>query len=129
MLHIAKDDEDNHRLVGVAPVSTYPQCVLGLNAHVYFFALHLTILTSGAFCLSLLAFYSGDSSGNVQFWDGKFGTLLARFSQHQADVLQLAVSPDGNMVFAAGWADVLQWEPMMDNSYCLLVVHCPHKAC
>ncbi|KAL4423732.1 hypothetical protein ABPG75_001033 [Micractinium tetrahymenae] len=45
---------------------------------------------------------SGDSSGNVQFWDGKFGTLLARFSQHQADVLQLAASTDGNMVFAAG---------------------------
>lgn len=45
---------------------------------------------------------SGDSSGNVQFWDGRFGTLLARFNQHQADVLQLAASPDGSMVFAAG---------------------------
>lgn len=38
----------------------------------------------------------------MQFWDGRFGTLLARFTQHQADVLQLAASPDGNMVFAAG---------------------------
>ncbi|KAL4856387.1 WD repeat-containing protein PCN [Chlorella vulgaris] len=45
---------------------------------------------------------SGDSSGNVQFWDGRFGTLLAGFAVHQADVLQLAGSPDGNMVFAAG---------------------------
>ncbi|PRW61122.1 WD40 repeat [Chlorella sorokiniana] len=45
---------------------------------------------------------SGDSAGNVQFWDGRFGTLLAGFSQHQADVLQLAASADGNMVFAAG---------------------------
>ena len=45
---------------------------------------------------------SGDSGGNVQFWDGRFGTLLAGFSQHQADVLQLAASADGNMVFAAG---------------------------
>ena len=38
----------------------------------------------------------------MQFWDGRFGTLLARFSQHEADVLQLAASPDGSMVFAAG---------------------------
>lgn len=45
---------------------------------------------------------SGDSGGIVQFWDGRFGTLLAGFSQHQADVLQLAASADGNMVFAAG---------------------------
>ena len=46
--------------------------------------------------------FSGDSGGNVQFWDGHFGTLLAGFSQHQADVLQLAASPDGHTVFAAG---------------------------
>ena len=45
---------------------------------------------------------SGDSSGNVQFWDGRFGTLLARFTQHRADVLQLAASPDGDVVFASG---------------------------
>lgn len=45
---------------------------------------------------------SGDSSGNVQIWDGRHGTLLAAFSQHQADVLQLAASPDGATVFATG---------------------------
>jgi U3 small nucleolar RNA-associated protein 4 len=45
---------------------------------------------------------SGDSGGNVQFWDGRFGTLLASFRQHQADVLALAASPDGEFVFAAG---------------------------
>jgi U3 small nucleolar RNA-associated protein 4 len=45
---------------------------------------------------------SGDSGGGVAFWDARFGTLLARFQQHAADVLQLAASPDGDTVFAAG---------------------------
>ncbi|KAH7616913.1 putative WD repeat-containing protein PCN [Nannochloris sp. 'desiccata'] len=45
---------------------------------------------------------AGDSCGNVSFYDGQFGTLLGRFTQHHADVLQLAASPDGNTVFAAG---------------------------
>jgi U3 small nucleolar RNA-associated protein 4 len=45
---------------------------------------------------------AGDSGGNVSFYDGQFGTLLGRFTQHHADVLQLAASPDGMTVFAAG---------------------------
>lgn len=45
---------------------------------------------------------AGDSGGNVTFWDGRFGTLLSRFTQHHADVLQLAAAPDGVTVFAAG---------------------------
>lgn len=45
---------------------------------------------------------SGDSNGNVSFWHGTFGTLLSRFTQHTADVLQLAATPDGLTVFAAG---------------------------
>jgi len=45
---------------------------------------------------------AGDSGGNVSFYDGTFGTLLGRFTQHHADVLQLAASPDGKTVFAAG---------------------------
>lgn len=45
---------------------------------------------------------SGDSAGNVSFWDGVYGTLLNRFSQHVADVLQLSSSEDGCMVLAAG---------------------------
>lgn len=45
---------------------------------------------------------SGDSGGSVCFWDGQNGTLVARFTQHAADVLQLAASPDGTTVFAAG---------------------------
>ncbi|GAB4822285.1 hypothetical protein N2152v2_009331 [Parachlorella kessleri] len=45
---------------------------------------------------------SADSDGAVQFWDGASGTLLRRFTQHVADVLRLAASPDGRTVFAAG---------------------------
>ena len=45
---------------------------------------------------------SGDSGGGVAFWDATSGTLLRRFSQHDGDVLQLACSPDGWTVFAAG---------------------------
>lgn len=45
---------------------------------------------------------SGDSVGNVCFWDGRFGTLISRFDRHAADVLAMAASPDGSVVFAAG---------------------------
>ncbi|KAG2432290.1 hypothetical protein HYH02_013013 [Chlamydomonas schloesseri] len=45
---------------------------------------------------------SGDSDGAVQMWDGRFGTQLARFNQHRADVLALAATEDGSAVFAAG---------------------------
>jgi U3 small nucleolar RNA-associated protein 4 len=45
---------------------------------------------------------SGDSCGGVAFWEGRFGTQIARFAQHDADVLQLAASADGASVFAAG---------------------------
>ena len=45
---------------------------------------------------------SADSAGNVTFWDGRFGTQLARFKQHSSAVLRLAASPDGATVFAAG---------------------------
>lgn len=42
---------------------------------------------------------SGDSCGRTQFWDGKFGTLLQSFSQHEADVLTLAVTPDSSTIY------------------------------
>ena len=45
---------------------------------------------------------TGDSNGNVQFWDAQLGTRTAAFKVHAADVLALAASPDGNAVFAAG---------------------------
>lgn len=45
---------------------------------------------------------SGDSSGALQLWDGQHGTLLQAFQQHKADVLSVAASSDGNMIFATG---------------------------
>ena len=45
---------------------------------------------------------SGDSDGAVTFWDSKFSTELARYTQHKADVLALAATPSGNKVFASG---------------------------
>lgn len=47
---------------------------------------------------------SGDSLGNVQFWDGIMGTMLQSFNQSEsgADVLCLAVSDNENKVFASG---------------------------
>ena len=45
---------------------------------------------------------SGDSLGQVTFWDGKFGTMLAKFNTTGADVLALESSSDGAMIFASG---------------------------
>ena len=47
---------------------------------------------------------SGDSMGNVQFWDGNAGTLLQSFEHNpnNGDVLDLAVSFDQNKVMASG---------------------------
>jgi len=45
---------------------------------------------------------SGDSLGLVQVWDPEACTVLHRFAQHQADVLTLAASPEGNVLLAGG---------------------------
>ena len=45
---------------------------------------------------------SGSSDGDVTFWDAQHGTQLSSHRQHRADVLALAASPDGNVVFASG---------------------------
>ncbi|MED6133282.1 hypothetical protein PIB30_027043 [Stylosanthes scabra] len=45
---------------------------------------------------------SGDSSGSVQFWDSKHGTLLQAHSLHKGDVNALAASPSHDRVFSAG---------------------------
>ena len=45
---------------------------------------------------------SGDSTGTVRFWDGKQYTLLQRIVGHGADILDLAVSADGQCVFSGG---------------------------
>ncbi|XP_058191471.1 WD repeat-containing protein PCN-like [Rhododendron vialii] len=45
---------------------------------------------------------SGDSNGNVQFWDSQHGTLLQAQSCHKGEVNALAASPSHNRVFSAG---------------------------
>lgn len=45
---------------------------------------------------------SGDSTGEVRFWDGKTFTSLQRIKSHKEDVLALAVSSDGSIVFSGG---------------------------
>nr|CAG8600027.1 14375_t:CDS:10 [Entrophospora candida] len=45
---------------------------------------------------------SGDSLGNVQFWDGKMGTMLQTFKIHEADVLCLETNRSGTEVFSSG---------------------------
>lgn len=71
--------------------SSSPPCVWALE-----------VLTDGTLV-------SGDQEGAVQFWDGRFGTLLNRHQQFAADVLTLAASPDGKMVWASGVDAKVGW--------------------
>ncbi|KAG5719325.1 U3 small nucleolar RNA-associated protein 4 [Termitomyces sp. T112] len=45
---------------------------------------------------------SGDSLGIVKFWDSRTCTQLHSFQGHGADVLCLAIGPEGNTVFTSG---------------------------
>lgn len=45
---------------------------------------------------------SGDSMGNVKFWDVKMGTQTQSFRAHRADVLALALGSDGTSIFTSG---------------------------
>ncbi|XP_020571588.1 U3 small nucleolar RNA-associated protein 4 homolog [Phalaenopsis equestris] len=45
---------------------------------------------------------SGDSTGSVQFWDSRHGTLLQSHTYHKGDVNALAVAPNHNRLFSAG---------------------------
>ncbi|KAL3505112.1 hypothetical protein ACH5RR_034953 [Cinchona calisaya] len=45
---------------------------------------------------------SADSTGSLQFWDSKHGTLLQAHSYHKGDVNALAAAPSHNRVFSAG---------------------------
>ncbi|RPB25788.1 WD40 repeat-like protein [Terfezia boudieri ATCC MYA-4762] len=45
---------------------------------------------------------SGDSRGEVMFWDGKTYSLRQRIKVHEADVLTLDVNKSGDMVVASG---------------------------
>ncbi|KAL9599164.1 MAG: hypothetical protein Q9219_004031 [cf. Caloplaca sp. 3 TL-2023] len=45
---------------------------------------------------------SGDSTGAVCFWDGRTYSRLQRITSHKADILDLAVSADGETIFSGG---------------------------
>ncbi|EED15185.1 small nucleolar ribonucleoprotein complex subunit, putative [Talaromyces stipitatus ATCC 10500] len=45
---------------------------------------------------------SGDSTGEIRFWDAKNYSLVQRLRGHQADVLDVAVSIDGETVVSGG---------------------------
>ena len=45
---------------------------------------------------------SGDSTGALQLWDSRHGTLLQAFTQHKADILAVAASKNGGTLFATG---------------------------
>lgn len=53
-------------------------------------------------CLPNGNIISGDSTGEVRIWDGKTYTLVQRIKGHKQDVLSLATSVDGSMIFSGG---------------------------
>lgn len=53
-------------------------------------------------CLLDGTIVSGDSTGTLCFWDGKIYSLLQRIKGHDADILDVAVSADGQSVFSGG---------------------------
>ncbi|KAF2192721.1 small nucleolar ribonucleoprotein-like protein complex subunit [Zopfia rhizophila CBS 207.26] len=53
-------------------------------------------------CLPSGDFVSGDSTGDVRFYNGKNFSQIQRIHGHEADILDLAVSRDGNFVFSGG---------------------------
>ena len=53
-------------------------------------------------CLSNGYFVSGDSTGDIRIYNGKNFSQVQRISGHEADILDLAVSQDGNSIFSAG---------------------------
>ncbi|OJJ46951.1 hypothetical protein ASPZODRAFT_151541 [Penicilliopsis zonata CBS 506.65] len=53
-------------------------------------------------CLPDGTIVSGDSAGEIRFWDGKNYALIQRLSGHLADVLDVAVSADGETVISGG---------------------------
>ncbi|KAI9834368.1 MAG: hypothetical protein M1819_002979 [Sarea resinae] len=60
------------------------------------------ILVWSVKCLPSGDIVSGDSAGEVRFWDGKNYSLLQKMKSHRADVLSLATSIDGETVISGG---------------------------
>ena len=60
------------------------------------------ILVWSVRCLPDGTIVSGDSTGEVRFWDGRNYSLIQRLQGHQADILDIAVSADGESVISGG---------------------------
>lgn len=60
------------------------------------------ILVWSVKCLPDETIVSGDSTGEIKFWDAKNYSLIQRVQGHQADVLDVAVSADGESVISGG---------------------------
>ena len=60
------------------------------------------ILVWSVKCLSDGTIVSGDSTGTLNIWDGKMYSLLQRIKGHEADILDIAVSANGQTVFSGG---------------------------
>ncbi|KAF2205954.1 WD40 repeat-like protein [Delitschia confertaspora ATCC 74209] len=53
-------------------------------------------------CLPNGDLVSGDSTGDLRFYDGKNYSQFQRISGHEADILDLSASRDGTMLFSGG---------------------------
>lgn len=53
-------------------------------------------------CLPDGSIVSGDSSGELKIWDPKNYSLVQRIRSHKADILDIATSPSGDMIFSLG---------------------------
>ncbi|EXJ96114.1 hypothetical protein A1O1_01240 [Capronia coronata CBS 617.96] len=53
-------------------------------------------------CLPDGTIVSGDSSGELKIWDSKNFSLVQRLKSHKADILDIATSPSGDMIFSLG---------------------------
>jgi U3 small nucleolar RNA-associated protein 4 len=53
-------------------------------------------------CLPNGNIVSGDSTGEMRIWDGKTYTLIQRLKCHKQDILSLAASIDGSIIFSGG---------------------------
>jgi len=59
-------------------------------------------LVWSVYVLSDFTVVSGNSMGQTQFWDGKFGVPLSTFQEHTADVLTVVANEDESRVYASG---------------------------
>lgn len=60
------------------------------------------ILVWSVKCLPDGTIVSGDSTGTLRFWDGQNYTLLQRIKSHVTDILEVAISANGETVFSGG---------------------------